>query len=202
MGKKIRKKASPKAKVPSQPPTEGIQIEVGPGETSVHFSFSALEPPANVYSADAAFTEKTPDDIRLIFVQNDPLTSRPSTAVTIRYGPENLKRLVERSMSFYQTLSAYVLQHHPDVASREEDAALPQLEVGKSLTERASFERMAYAEGEAEIEFYFMSPIRFEASRRTGSVQRGLIRPCMAVALSSRTLYILLRRVFQIVEGL
>jgi len=198
MGKKIRRKALQKPKVPSEEPAEGIHLEVQPGETTIHCTFSALDPPANVYSADRAFAERTHDDIRLVFVQNCPLSGKPSTAVTIRYGRENLKRLVERSMSFYQTLSSYVQQHYPDVASGEIDPGATEFDIRKSLTERASFERMAFSEGDAEIEFYSISPIRFEASRRTGTAEQGLIRPGMAVALSSFALYVVLRQVFEI----
>ncbi|MCC6158171.1 MAG: hypothetical protein IT350_08955 [Deltaproteobacteria bacterium] len=61
----------------------------------------------------------------------------------------------------------------------------------KAITERVTLERAAYLGGDAEIDFYFISPVDVHAEI-THSKKGNAVTPILTVALSSRNLCALL----------
>lgn len=167
-----------------------LTIEQKGEATTIEVAISKLPVPDRSYSADAAFIRKREDDIQLVFIQCEPLTDRPLTAVTIRYSHQNFQKMVERSYTgtFFPQLSVVVGEKETKEYSPPNDS-----NVLKSLTERASLERMALSGGDSEIEFYFMPPARLHELREN-CLQGSPIQPVLAVTLSSRTLFGLLKQ--------
>jgi len=163
------------------------------GDT-VQVEVSQLQPPERTYAADFAYVREEEDDVHLIFVQVESLGGRPVTSVCIRYSKENFKTLVERTKAIRGSLRAAIeASGRPPKKQVALDVIAGRGSVLKSLTERATCDAISFFSGDAEIEFYFLSPGGFQRAkhghRESG---RGTVVPVLAVTLSSAMLLDLL----------
>jgi hypothetical protein len=190
--KKIKKKLPRQLGEALRPSETPLEIKEANGELTVGFPGGPPPRPEHVYCADRALFAADKVQVSLVFVQLDPIDRAPVTAVHVYYSPDCFRRLLDRTLDFFEKLSAYVQgQFGPEL-----ETALPAFASGrvtKMHKERATFERMAFREGDAEIEFYSVSPLRMSDAQQQRRPVDGLVRPCLAVALPSVVLYFLLR---------
>jgi len=157
--------------------------------------------PSRIYSADDAFAQNNGQDLELIFYQRNIFNNDPSTAVKVCISQANTLRFAERNLGdFFLKLRAYV-ETIGDDKLVSMDRKKPKGEGNvKSVTERSSFDRIAFSEGEAEIDFFFVPPNRLHAqSLRQSSQNEEIVVPLLTVTLQTQILYALLNEVRDII---
>jgi hypothetical protein len=161
--------------------------------SSVEVKLSELPSPDRIYSADRALIRSGPDDVRFVFIQMDAISLHPSTAVTVRFSKDNFDKVLERTRSLLPTLEEHLRSAGVDLdVATDAEAITEDDRPAKTITERASFERTSYFGGDAEMEFFFLSPAQFQVAKKNHRFE-NVVRPVLAVTLSSRSLCLLLR---------
>jgi hypothetical protein len=70
------------------------------------------------------------------------------------------------------------------IASDFQDASPAE----KTLTERASFEKMSFLGGDAEIEFFFVSPGQVQAFQANSTGRTDVVREVLSITMSTPVL--------------
>lgn len=166
------------------------------GVQSITVESRTLPAPDRSFAADFAFFKSTPDgDYKMVFVQTEPFGDQPRSALTVRMSEANFRRLGGHA----EFMKILYDGHGGDTAERREQAeklvdAMAAKAPEKCHTDRATLARMSTLGADAEIDFYFISPNKFQDAKSRNSTI-GLVSPIASVSLSAKLLSELLHRI-------
>ncbi|MFC1482429.1 hypothetical protein ACFL51_01335 [Myxococcota bacterium] len=206
MARSKHRKGSPKAKRVTSRRSESrgtnakaVSISVSErGQDTVEVSTEKLTPPDRMYSAEFAFfDEPEKGDFRLVFVQVEPFGGAPRTALIIRMSADRFRELPKHE-GFMATLNRTFGGDSEEDRARDKETVekFRKAPPDKSHTERATFARMSLFGTDAEMDFYFISPNRFQDAKNKRSHDR-LVAPVVSIQISGRLLSILLHRIVE-----
>lgn len=158
------------------------------GERKLEIATGKLQSPEVTYTTTWWQLVITPDEVEIRFAQIVPFLNKIATLVCIQYSAEHARGMAERirNGAFHQRLAEAAATIRGTDTPNPPPAAIEV--VGDSLRvlyERAHFERMAYSGGDAEIEFFAVSPYvaHLVAQGMADAATRPIVAVCMPVGM-------------------